>query len=111
MGTTPTVIDLTRNYAFQEAHELVRAWPHKAFKDHLCHKKIAHYSTTGKVKVIPYAPIWLSSEMAERCDGVTFNPAKPCIYNSQHNDRLFNLYRGLQIKPQKGDWGPIKNAA
>ena len=65
MGTTPTVIDLTRNYAFQKTHELVRAWPHKAFKDYLCHKKIAQYSTTGKVKVIPYAPIWLSCQMAE----------------------------------------------
>ena len=53
--------------------------------------------------------MWLTSEEAERCDATTFDPKKGQIYESKFNNRLFNLYRGLQVQPKEGKWSKIKD--
>ena len=63
---------------------------------------------SGAVKVVPYAPIWLGSSQAERCDYVTFDPKEERIFTIKHGDRLYNLYAGLQVQPIKGNWDMIK---
>ena len=70
---------------------------------------MGQYTPSGAVKVVPYAPLWLGSSQAERCDYVTFKPKEERIFMNKHGDRLYNLYAGLQVKPIKGKWKMIKD--
>ena len=107
-GISPTVIEIkARNYAFEEAPFAIRSWPFKNFKDQFGQHKIAQWTDRG-IKTQAYAPMWLSSEQAERCNAATFNPRQKETYLSKFNDRLFNLYRGLQVTPKEDDWSMIK---
>ena len=108
-GISPTAIEIkARNYAFVEAPFAIRSWPFKNFKEQFSQHKIAQWTDWG-IKTQSYVPMWLSSEQAERCNAATFNPRQKQIYLSKLNDRLINLYRGLQATPKEGDWSKIKD--
>lgn len=108
-GISPTAIEIkARNYTFVEAPYAIRSWPFKNFKEQFSQHKISQWTNRG-IKTMSYAPMWLSSEQAECCNAATFNPREKQIYLSKYNDRLFNLYRGLQVTPKEGDWFKIKN--
>ena len=53
--------------------------------------------------------MWSSSEQAERSNAATSNPREKQIYSFKLNDRLLNLYRGLQVQPKEGQWSNIKD--
>ena len=108
-GISPTVVEVkARNYAFKEAPFAIKSWPFKNFKEQFAQYKVAQY-TDRDVKSQSYTGIWLTSEEAERCDATTFDPKKGQIYESKFNNRLFNLYRGLQVQAKEGHWSKIRD--
>lgn len=54
------------------------------------------HTTGDKNKILPVAPLWLSSQSRRQYDGITFDPT------NTSDDRYFNIWKGYAVKPSAG---------
>jgi len=54
-------------------------------------------------KTIPLSKIWMESHLRREYDGIVFDPSEKI------GNKYYNLWKGLAVKPKKGDWSLFKN--
>ncbi|WP_045216945.1 DUF5906 domain-containing protein [Desulfonatronovibrio magnus] len=72
------------------------------FKTYLANKHVMHKNKMGEWEKKPLANEWLKWEHRRQYDGVVFDPSE------KSGSEFFNLYQGMTVKPQKGDWSLLR---
>jgi len=72
------------------------------FRNYYGNIKVKLPKEDGGFNIIPAASLWLDSQDRRQYKGIIFSPKK-------NINGYYNLYKGLNIKPKKGDWHLFNN--
>ena len=77
------------------------------FTNRYANQKVDNFERTGSKK-IGIAKAWLESPLRRQYEGIIFDPATEG-HKKGESAEYYNLYRGFDVKPKKGDWSLFKN--